>query len=248
MKSGLLWVALLAATIAHATDPAPAAASQRVDIRVAQLKPAFLLWRIGVGSKDASLMAENVFQTKADGRRIWRITHLTGAPGDADAEGYDYYDVDATTLRPIVSDMKNPGMRYRIVFDAGQAQWRRVEKEGKAEQRTLALPEHVYPEGPGDTVFLAALPLRKGYTLRYTALDRWREDKLAQRTLRVTGEETLATPAGKFRCYVLEVEAPNGYYSRIWVLADAPHYPVRYEYGRAPDTLVSELQQLAIGR
>lgn len=249
MKSGFLWIGLLVASLAHASDSAPVpAGSQPVDIRVAQLKPAFLLWLVGVGNKDASLTAENVFATEAGGRRIWRITHLTGSPGDEESGGYDYYDVDAASLRPIVSDMNNPGQRYRIAFDAKQAQWRRKQDKGEAEQRTLALPEHVYPEGPGYTVFLAALPLRKGYTVRYVALDRWREDKLAERTLRVVGEETIAVPAGKFRSYVLESEASNGYYSKIWVLVDAPHYPVRYEYGRAPDTLISELQQLAIGR
>lgn len=247
MKRVLLLLGLSVCTVAHALASTPVSTgSDPVTLRAAQLKPAFLLWQVGVGRADPSLLAENIFRTKSGGRQVWRITHLTGSPGEPDSEGYDYCDVDATTLRPIVSEMKNTETRYHIVFDAKQAQLQRTQA-GKTTDETLPLPAHIYPEGPGYTAFLAALPLHKDYAIRYTALDRWREDKFAVRTLRVVGEETVATPAGSFKSYVLEDESSNGYYVKAWVLTDPPHYPVRVEYLKGSDALISELHQLAIG-
>lgn len=142
--------------------------------------------------------------------------------------------------------MKNPGTDYRIDFAARQARLRRTQ-DGTTSEETVALPAHLYPEGPGHTAFLAALPLREGYAVEYMSLDRWRKDKLSEHTLRVLDEETVRTPAGSFRSYVLEVEAPNGFYAKFWVLADAPHYPLRVEYLKAPKTVVSEVERVVIG-
>lgn len=232
----------------EAQRPAPIMPANAVDVRPSQLRPAFFVWKIGVNRDNPNLAIENIFPTEANGRRVWRVLHNSADPTRPNF-GYDYYDVDPITLRPIISEMKypEPERRYRIEFGTNQASLRRTER-GETSEEVINVPTHLYPEGPGYSAFLAALPLRERYSVSYASLNRWNKQKLDVHTLRVIKREAVSVPAGRFNTFVVEDEAPSGVYIKVWVLDKPPHYAVRTEYMRAPRMWVSELQEFTIGK
>ena len=62
--------------------------------------------------------------------------------------------------------------RLDIAFRSDEATLRRATKNGETVEQ-IPLSSAVIPEGPGSTVFVASLPLEKGFSRPYSMLDRW---------------------------------------------------------------------------
>jgi hypothetical protein len=108
--------------------------------------------------------------------------------------------------RPIRSGIQNSEFRQEIAFDKDSATLRRLTKRRTAEER-IPLTVPVMEEGPGGRVFVASLPLRKGFKTQYNIVDRWNGtsgSRVKKMTLSVLGRRQITTAFGSRE--VLEIE------------------------------------------
>ncbi len=215
-----------------------------------ELVPALIEWRVGLGEKDApSPLIETVLPTTHRGVPVWRIVHRDPDPtADGSFNSYDLYDVAIDSLRPLRGVMNREGLFLSLSFEPDRVI---IEKHaGDAHTRSELSLRDPKPEGPGMTVFVAALPLQAGFRTSFQIVDRWATDdstRVKWVDLQVTGERVIPTAWG--RCPGLElIAAPRDGSFRIQqsVLATAPHYPLRTEYRRGELVLVSEVTRIVM--
>jgi hypothetical protein len=203
-------------------------------IKTKQLKPAILYWDFGT--------IETIYPSEDSLGSYWNVIHRSPEP-DANTDGYDFYKMDAKTLRPLVSEMRHPGfIHYRIDFTAQQAAL--YINDGKDSIRyTIALPNLVSPEGPGSPAFWGSLPLKPGFEIEYQELDRWagktiQKGVLVKKKLKVTGEEVLTIDQQKVPTYLLDIRSDAGSNLKVWVMKETPHYWVKVDYRPTPDRVM----------
>ena len=225
-----------------------------IKVNPSQLKPAMFTWLIDVNDANGgNKMVETVYSASHQGKAVWRVVHRADDPSNKEF-AFDMYDVDRTTLKPVRTIYQADQFSRSLDFQGNKVRVESKEAD-KTSSSEIELPANVMPaEGPGHTLFLAALPLSTGYTSSYYVVDRWTEDekqRVRMMNLSVQGRETIETPAGKFETFVV-VEQPasgKGSKSKHWVLAKAPHYSVRVEYTPTPgQTMLSEVTSLLIAR
>jgi hypothetical protein len=204
--------------------------------------PAMLAWSVGLDDpKGPDRMVETILPALVDGRAIWRITHREQDPSGTATNDFDLYDVDRATLAPLRSMWVDGESRLAIAFGPERATI--TTRDGET---TLLLAGPVAPEGPGETAYVASLPLAPGYRHSYQIVDRWAmpRPRLARMTLTVIGRETI----GGHATFVIEIVPDDRSFSIVErVLAAAPHYAIRTEYIRGPLHLRSEVTSFSIG-
>lgn len=214
------------------------------------VRPALLVWDIGTNrATGATRYLEAVTRVTDENRPLWRITHYPQDIVATQAVEFDLYDVDAATLTPVRSVMRNATLDFAVAFSGPHVSVRR--KEGTTESTDeFAASDVIRPEGPGLTVFVASLPLEVGYTLAYQALDRWhgpKQAKLKPMKLAVLERRRMATQIGTQDTFKLRIEPEDGSFRVVeYVRAQAPHYPLLVEYTRGRFRLTSEVTALAI--
>jgi hypothetical protein len=216
----------------------------------AEILPATLVWDIGIGEPDGpSPMVETILPATFEGKPVWRVVHRDLDPtADGAHNAYDLVDVERTTLAPLRSIMDREGFRLALRFDGDRVM---IEKdEGGEHQRTEVRVDHPRPEGPGEQVMLASLPLRAGYTTRFPIVDRWAKDevnRVVEVDLSVVGARRLSTRTGLQAVYEVTLVPRNAAFQiREWVRVASPHYAVRTEYARGELHLLSEVTRLLL--
>ncbi len=195
-----------------------------------QLKPAILYWDFGT--------VETIYPSEDSLGAYWNVMHRAAEPIKP-YDDYDYYKVEAKTLRPIVSEMYHRGfIDYRIDFEPAAARIDIARAQDTTHYR-VDLPFQSAPEGPGSPLFWGSLPLRVGYTLEYEELDRWsgkdgHSGIVVTKVLRVVGKETLLIDQKKINTYKLEITSQNGSNLTVWVMRQPPHYWLRVHYRPSP--------------
>ncbi len=237
-------MAALCLAALSATPPSPAV------VRPAQIRPAMLVWRIGTNEPGgATGMIEAVTRATFKNRPTWRVTHYADDPAASPTNDFDLYDVDAETLVPLRSVMRNPGLSLDLDFTRDEVTIRRVDDTGTTVER-IALSTPVMPEGPGLRVFVASLPLKRGYEARFHSVDRWsgkESSRVKPMTLTVTGRTSVSTPMGSRDAFEVLVRPDDGSFRIVQrVRVEPPHYPFWMEYVRGTTTLVSDVTAMAI--
>lgn len=215
---GLLLASVLSA-VGQGTD--------RPALKPEQLKPAILYWDFGT--------LETIYRTQDETGTYWNVVHRSFEP-EKESDGFDYYKVDAKTLRPVLSRMYHPNfIDYRIRFTSAKAALSIQDDKGKNVEYELDAEGFLAPEGPGTPLFFGSLPLREGFEIRFRELDRWsgkdaRKGIIVEKKLRVVGVENIPIDGRDTATFRLEVSSEGGSSMTAWVLKAAPHYWVKTEY------------------
>ena len=189
-------------------------------------------------------MLEAITPAMVGAQKSWRVTHYSQDPTTSSVNNFDLYDVDATSLDPIRNVMQTPDFRLEISFARAGASLRRI-TESAAREEHVPLAVRVMPEGPGERIFVASLPLRDGFELKYHILDRWSGDgpsRLKSMTLSVVGRKQLSTPQGTREAFQVHIRPDDGSFQIVeYVRTKSPFYPYRVEYSRGSLYSVSEV-------
>jgi hypothetical protein len=164
---------------------------------------------------------------------------------------FDLYDVDANGLKPLRNVMQTSKFRLEITFNQDVATLRRIAENGGTTLERIPLTMPVMPEGPGERVFMASLPLGKDFKTEYYILDRWSgtgTSRLKLVTLSVIGTKEIATAIGNRDVFELEVTANDGSFRIVeYVRTLPPYYPFRVEYVRGSRKIISEVTSMILG-
>jgi hypothetical protein len=198
------------------------------------IRPAMILWGGG-----AAGLLETITPAALGNRKTWRITHYAQDPTETKINDYDLYDLDQETLAPLRSVRNTEDYQLELTFDEKEVTLRKSGSNNTTMEH-IPLTSPVQAEGPGLDVFVAGLPLRTGYRIRYAMVDRWsghEKSRLKTVTLAVLKRSTEDTSLGRREIYEILIQ-PEDYSFEIRerVLAGGPHYPVRVEYTRAGKT------------
>lgn len=195
------------------------------------MRPAMIVWNGG--------LVETITRASLGSRKTWRITHYPQDPTSSKTNDYDLYDLDQTALKPLRSVMNAENFRLELIFADQEVTFHKTtDHDDITEKIPLSTP--VCPEGPGLDVFLASLPLRVGYTVRYAIVDRWGghgATRVKTVTLSVLQRITEDTLLGKQDIYqVLLRGDDDSFQIKEKVLAKSPHFPISVEYTREGKT------------
>ena len=235
----LLAAALLAFPLrGHAQTTEPELNPNRV-------RSAMLVWSIGTNQPEGpTRMVETITRATFQGRPTWRITHYDHDPTGTATNDFDLYDVDAETLQPLRSVMHNPRLELVLSFGRDTMVVRRRSGSDSTVER-IPLTTRVEPEGPGTEVFVASLPLRVGYRLRFHIVDRWSgtgAGRVKPMSLSVTGRSRATTALGRQDAFDVVIRPDDGSFRiALRVQARAPYYPLTVEYVRGAMRVVSEV-------
>ena len=222
-----------------------------LSLNPAQLKPASFAWSMrGPRWKTPFLMLETISSHEVDGQKVWRVVHLPSDLADNKGFAHDGYDLDYQTLRPRNSTLKGFHNDIQVKYEKDTANITVLSK-GDAQQVVVNLPQHLYPDGPGWAALLAALPLKEGFSAEYYMLDRNRaqsnlaqaQESLVVNKIKVIGREEIIIAFRKYDTYIVEAESKGGMYSKSWVLTKPPHYRLKAEFMRAPNTIFAQVIQ-----
>jgi hypothetical protein len=224
---------------------AACAQHSQLPARSEAIRPATLLWKVGINNPaGASEMLEAITPAMVGGQKSWRATHYSHDPTTSPVNDFDLYDVDATTLEPIRNVMQTPDFRLEISFTRAGASLRHI-TESAAKEEYVPLAVRVMPEGPGERIFVASLPLRDSFELKYHILDRWSGDgpsRLKSTTLSVDGRKRLSTSQGTREAFQVRIRPDDGSFEILeYVRTKPPFYPYRVEYSRGSLHSVSEV-------
>ncbi|HZS04017.1 MAG TPA: hypothetical protein VFD58_04205 [Blastocatellia bacterium] len=222
-------------------DPSPAG-----------VQAATLIWRIDLDSPDGpGQMLEAITPVFWEGHQTWRVTHYPLDPSTSTVNDFDLYDVDADSLRPVRNVMQTSKFRLEIHFKNDVATLRQV-TEDRISDEQIPLATSVMPEGPGERVFVASLPLQTGFVREYYILDRWSgqgTSRLKQVQLSVVGAKQITTATGSKDVFELEIRASDDSFRIVqYVRRQPPYYPFRVEYIRGSKRLISEVALMILGQ
>src|SRR5581483_11005248 len=172
-------------------------------------------------------------------------------PSTSTVNDFDLYDVDADSLRPVRNVMQTSKFRLEIHFKNDVATLRQV-TEDRISDEQIPLATSVMPEGPGERVFVASLPLQTGFVREYYILDRWSgqgTSRLKQVQLSVVGAKQITTATGSKDVFELEIRASDDSFRIVqYVRRQPPYYPFRVEYIRGSKRLLSEVALMILGQ
>jgi hypothetical protein len=217
---------------------------------ISAVRPATLVWDIGIDAPQGpSPMVETILPARYRNTDVWRIVHRDLDPtGDGAVNSYDMYDVDRSTGAPLRSVMERDGFRLAVTFAADHVAIER--QDGADHLHSEAHAARPWPEGPGQQVTLASLPLRAGYTTTLSVVDRWAKDeanRVVQVDVSVTGPQQIRTRLGLCDVFEVVFASRNGAFRiRQWARATPPHYALKTEYARGDLHLVSEVTHLLL--
>ena len=230
------------------TTPAIASAQQAPSS--VQLRPAMLLWNVGLEEgRGGDKLIETITPATWQDRDSWRVTHYSSDPNHSKINAFDLYDLDRQSMAPLrsVSNSKNGKLELEysnqsITVRSSTHRSRRSEK--------IKLRGPLLPEGPGLTALVATLPLQVGYTLNYQIVDRWsgnENSRLKNMTLRVTSRAIIASALGPVDCFEIFIQpTDNSFEIHEYAIAAGLHWPVRMTYTRRGTKLTSEVIAIAV--
>jgi len=155
-----------------------------------------------------------------EGTPAWRVVDATRGGAQADT-----LILDRRSLRPLERRVRGQAL-IRLTFDSTSVRGLLSMGTQRRELRR-AFDRPVLASTANVEVALAALPLAPGYAARLPVYQ-LRQQAVGTTTIRVTGTDTVETPAGTFATYVLEATSegpvPAG---TLHVRRAAPHHLVR---------------------
>jgi len=157
--------------------------------------------------------------TTHDGASAWQV--VDAVQGGAQA---DTLVLDRASLRPLQRRVGGQVL-IRLAFDSTGVEGTLVMgTQSRNVQQDFGRP--VLASTANMEVALAALPLEPGYAARFPVYQ-LQQQAVATTTVRVTGTDTVETPAGTFETYVLEATSDGpGPSGTIRVRREAPHHVV----------------------
>ncbi len=214
------------------------------------LRPAMLLWNVGVGESEVpSRLVETITPGTWQGHETWRVTHYSQDPVDSKINDYDLYDLDRQTLAPLRSVSNREDGYLQLVFSKNNVAVA-AKTKGADWSESVDLHGEVQAEGPGETAFVATLPLRVGYKLNYEIVDRWSgrgNTRLKKMTLEVKSRSVISTPMGtKDGFEVLIRPDDRSFEIAESVSAQGLHWPLRMTYRRGAMKVNSEVLAIAV--
>lgn len=157
------------------------------------------------------------------------VTTRTQAPG---VNQFSRSHAELDTMRPKASYYRHDMLgEYKLAYDGKQA---KVESNGKDTKPVELNHEVIDNEAAVPT--MRRLPLAEGYKTQFHVMSPL--GMLFPITVEVTAIEELATPAGKFRTFKLELSPIR---QTFWISADAHRYLVRMDVNGA----IGELEKIA---
>lgn len=213
------------------------------------IKPALLYWDFG---SPEYLTIESIYPTKDSSKQYWNVTHRSPNPDVKSGNGFDFYKIDQATLKPTLSHMYHDGFtNYKIAFHQDSATIH-IQNATDTVKYYLSLPKYTAPEGPGNSVFVASLPLRENYHIRYQELNRWSGEQpntgeIQLTELKVTGTDVINIDGKAYETYQLTITNEKNRLTEVWALKESPHYPVKI-YHRIDDnrTMRSKVVKLLL--
>jgi len=212
--------------------------------------PALIEWSIGTNQHEGpSPLIETIVPAVYQGKRVWRVVHRDPDPVVSGAiNDYDMYDVEQDSLKPLRGVMNREGFYLGLTFEGDRV---RIDRRAGDDRKQAAIIVHnPRPEGPGETVLLATLPLEVGYRTTFQIVDRWAKDgtdPVKWIDLVVAKAERLQSPLGSCEVYEVTMAPRDGsFHIREWVRATPPRYPVKTEYIRGEMTLISEVTRMVL--
>jgi len=204
-----------------------------------------LVWNVGLDEgKGPEPLVETITSATLGERQVWRVTHYSQDPSSETSNDFDLYDLDRDTLAPLRSVWNNGKSRLELTFGSEEVVVRST-PPGTDGVEKIRLTAPVQAEGPGETAWVASLPLGMGYQLRYHIVDRWDgqgASRLKAVTLSVLGRRTEETKLGRRDVFVVQVKPEDRSFQITEdVLAAAPHFPVGMEYVRGKLKVRSEV-------
>ncbi len=178
-------------------------------------------------------------QSAADGRVVgtWELRVEAADPGPGwvlssflSAEGFEERSsvrVGRDDLLPARVDYElrtaDGTATYTALYAAGKATLT-ADVSGKRQEATVKLPDAPYFDNEQFVTTLRALPLAEGWSRALNDIVTRNATK-ARITVAVTGEEEVDSPAGTFRCWVVELK---GIGQTAWIAVEPPHQLVQY--------------------
>lgn len=202
------------------------------DLKPDQLKPAMLYWDYGAPEY---LTIESIYPHQDSTNSYWNVTHRSPVIDESTGNGFDYYLIEAKSVRPVLSHMYHSGfVNYKIEFSKEQANLD-IKRPTDSIAYQLELPNYVAPEGPGTPIFLGSLPLQENYDIEFYELNRWngtppRTGQLDRTRLKVMGTETVQIEGQSLETYKLNITSEQGRFTEVWALKAAPHYWVKVHH------------------
>lgn len=155
-----------------------------------------------------------------DDTPVWRVVDAAQSGAQTDT-----LVVDRTSLRPLQRRVGGQAS-IRLTFDSTSVRGS-LTMRGQTRDVQQNFDRPVLASTANMEVALAALPLEPGYAARMPVYQ-LQQQAVATTTVRVTGTDTVETPAGSFETYVLEATSDGpGPSGTIHVRRAAPHHLVR---------------------
>ena len=163
-----------------------------------------------------------------EGTPIWRVVDAVEGAAQTDT-----LVLDRTSLRPLQRRVGGRAV-LTLTFDSTSVSGT-VRARGQTRSIEQAFDQPVLASTAHMEVGLATLPLETGFVVRLPVFH-LQQQTVTPTTLRVTGTDTVAVPAGSFEAFVLETTSqgpgPSGTY---YVRRAAPHHVVRADLtGKGP--------------
>jgi hypothetical protein len=175
-----------------------------------------------------------------DGRPVLRIVVHQSVNGGA-FDMRDVFTLDAATLRPLRLENTRKGVTHiRAVYGPDRITGERHEAGGTTAAIDVPLTGPVW-DGNLFGLTFAALPLAEGATF---VLPYWQYDKgFGDFTVRVTGSETVQTPAGPVEAWVLDA-GPSPESRLTYLIGKTDHRELGYRAGPGSQMLGGDCSAL----
>jgi hypothetical protein len=163
-----------------------------------------------------------------EGTPVWRVVDAVEGASQADT-----LFLDRTSLRPLQRRVGGQAA-LTLTFDSTSVSGA-VRARGQTRSIKQAFDQPVLASTANMEVGLATLSLESGFVVRLPVFH-LQQQTVTPTTLRVTGTDTVAVPAGSFEAFVLETTSqgpgPSGTY---YVRRAAPHHVIKADLtGKGP--------------
>jgi len=210
------------------------------DLNTEAIRPALIYMDFG---SPEYLTIETIYPVSIADDMYWAVTHRSQRFNADLGNGYDYYLVNQETLLPKESHMYHKGFtNYRLEFEKDHTRITIVNPTDSVNY-SISTSEYIAPEGPGNDLFLASLPLTENYHITYKEINRWTGSppytaKIEENELKVVGSELIEIEYKSIETYKVVVSSDSGRYTEFWVLKESPHYIVQSNHKVSEDRFI----------
>jgi dipeptidyl aminopeptidase/acylaminoacyl peptidase len=209
------------ASVTLPSMPAPTASLPSLAAPPSRLPHSFKA-KIEAGSQSIALQMKSVIEETPEG---WRATDTMQTPM---GQASDTTLLDPKTFAVLKRTIQQGPARIEVAIQDGKATGT-MQMGAQTRPIDVALDGPLFADGAGSSLVLAALPLAEGFSTSYRTLD-LQKQQVRIYSLKVTGSQQVAVPAGAFDCWRVEVEPADGSPGKQTLFVDKKERrPVRIE-------------------